>query len=79
MDSIRFENSKIEILKVLQAIRCQHHAFGFLSRRLLIAGDVLFKRPPRLPAETDMAGEKTLAGLAEENQGLEALLRLFWT
>jgi len=57
-DSIRFENSKIEILKGLQGDTDANTMLWLPEQKTLIAGDVLFNDLHVYTAETDMAARK---------------------
>jgi glyoxylase-like metal-dependent hydrolase (beta-lactamase superfamily II) len=57
-DSIRFENSKIEILKGLQGDTDANTMLWLPGQKTLIAGDVLFNDLHVYTAETDMAARK---------------------
>src|SRR5258708_30399438 len=57
-DSIRFENSKIQILKGLQGDTDANTMLWLPEQKALIAGDVLFNDLHVYTAETDMAARK---------------------
>jgi glyoxylase-like metal-dependent hydrolase (beta-lactamase superfamily II) len=57
-DSVRFENSTIEILKGLQGDTDANTMLWLPGQRTLIAGDVLFNDLHAYTAETDMAARK---------------------
>jgi glyoxylase-like metal-dependent hydrolase (beta-lactamase superfamily II) len=70
-DSIRFENSKIEILKGLQGDTDANTMLWLPGQKTLIAGDVLFNDLHVYTAETDMAARKRWLDSLKTIRGLK--------
>jgi glyoxylase-like metal-dependent hydrolase (beta-lactamase superfamily II) len=70
-DSIRFENSKIEILKGLQGDTDANTMLWLPEQKTLIAGDVLFNDLHVYTAETDMAARKRWLDSLKTIRGLK--------
>jgi glyoxylase-like metal-dependent hydrolase (beta-lactamase superfamily II) len=70
-DSIRFENSKIEILKGLQGDTDANTMLWLPGQKTLIAGDVLFNDLHVYTAETDMAARKRWLDSLTKIRGLK--------
>jgi len=76
---IRFDNSRIEVIKSIQGDTDENSMLWLPWQKTLIAGDVVFNDMHVYTAETDMRRANTMVKLAKENPRVETCCCYSWT